>query len=157
MNLKTMTCPITGINICKFFTSTLVGFAFIFGFDFAFHNVLLGDIYAETPELWRPVAEMKMGWMLGTQILLAMVTAFIYAQNVEGKGIGEGLRFGAMIGVFMAIMMAGSYAWMPISLELALFWAVGGLVLGLGLGVIYSFTYKCCGSCKKGETEKSDA
>ena len=135
-------CPITGVNIPRFLASGLAGFVFIFVSDFIIHGQLLADTYAQTPDLWRPEDEMIMGWMIGGQILLALITAFIFTRNFEGKGIGEGVRFGLMLGLLFAVMMSFSYAWMPISLALALSWAASGIVQGLGLGIVFSLIYK---------------
>ena len=137
-----MHCPITGINIPRFLLSVLGGFAFIFGFDFLVHGNLLAGTYEQTSHLWRMPEDIIMPWMIGTQILTAMIAAFIFTRNFEGKGIGEGVRFGLMLGAFMAVMMSSSYAWMPIPLTLALSWAGAGLGTGLGLGIIFSLIYK---------------
>ena len=154
MNMKDLNCPITGANIPKLLLSAVVGFGFIFLFDGAYHGKFLMEEYAKTPDLWRAPAEMKMEWMMGSQFLLALLTALLYSRNVEGKGIMEGVRFGIYVGLVLAVSMASAYAWMPISQNLAMFWGLGGLLTGLGLGVIFSFTYKCCGTCKTKGIEK---
>jgi hypothetical protein len=149
--MKDLKCPISGVNIPRFLLSVIAGFAFIFAYDFIVHGQLLMPTYLETPQLWRTPEDMQahFGWMAMTQVLLALITAFIFTRNFEGKGIGEGLRFGGMIGFLLGVSMAGSYAWMPISMNLALSWLASGVVMGLGLGVIYSFTYRPCGWCSK--------
>lgn len=145
--MKDFKCPITGANVPRLLLSIVAGFAFIFAYDFILHAKILMDEYLQTPQLWRTEEDMKahFWWMNLNQLLIAAITAFIFTRNYEGKGIGEGLRFGAMIGALMGVIMAGSYAWMPISMNLALAWLAGGFVMGLGLGVIYSFTYRPCG------------
>ncbi|GJL86169.1 MAG: hypothetical protein DHS20C02_19440 [Micavibrio sp.] len=140
-----MHCPITGINIPRYLAAALAGFVFIFAFDFLVHGNLLMDLYEQTSELWRAPEDMVMPWMMGTQILIALITAFIYACGCcdkEGKGIKCGIGFGIKIGLLMAVLMAASYAWMPIPLALALGWAGAGLGTGLGLGIIFSLVYK---------------
>ena len=135
-------CPVTGVNIPRFLASAAAGFVFIFVSDFVIHGQILADTYAQTPDLWRPHDEMIMEWMMGGQILLALITAFIFTRNYEGKGLKEGLRFGIMLGALFAVMMSFSYAWMPISLMLALSWAASGIVQGLGLGIIFALIYR---------------
>lgn len=139
-----MHCPICGINIPRFALSAIAGFIFIFASDFAIHGNLLMEIYEQTADLWRPKESMQdfFPFMLGAQFLIAAITAFIFTRNYEGKGIVEGARFGIMLGLLFAVMMSMSYAWSPIPATLAGAWAAAGLLQGIGLGVIYSLTYR---------------
>lgn len=139
-----MHCPITGINIPRFLVSVIAGFVFIFGFDFIIHGQVLADLYAETADLWRPPEEMEtyFPFMMGSQLLLALITAFIFTRNFEEKGIGEGIRFGLLLGTLLALLSATTYVWMPIPLLLAVYWAAAGLMQGLGLGIIFGLLYK---------------
>lgn len=141
---KSMHCPVTGVNIPRFLLSTLVGFLFIFGLDYLVHQNLLMDLYEQTASFWRAEESMTdfFPLMIARTLLLAAIPAYIYTRNHEGKGIMEGLRFGIPLGLLFALFMSSSYIWMPIPLELAIGWAISGLVTGLGLGVIYSVTYK---------------
>jgi hypothetical protein len=139
-----MHCPITGINIPRFLLSVITGFIFIFALDFIVHGNLLNTLYEQTPQLWRD-PEVMMGffpYMLGTQFLIALITAFIFTRNYEGKGITEGLRFGVVLGLLMGVLMSGSFAWMPISTTLAASWFGSGALTGLGLGLIFALTYR---------------
>lgn len=153
--MKDFKCPITGANVPKLLLSIIAGYAFVFAFDMALHVGLLMDTYLTTPQLWRTEADMEQVRWWGTlmAVLKVVITAFIFTRNFEGKGLCEGLRFGAMIGALLGVEMAASYAWMPISMDLALAWLAGGFVQGLGLGVIYSFTYRPCGWC---DTQKKE-
>lgn len=149
--MKDLKCPITGVNVPRFLLAALAGFAFIYVYDYVLHVMILMDSYLETPQLWRSEEDMMAHgwWMYLTQFLTALITALIFTRNYEGKGIAEGLRYGAMIGALMGVIMAGSYAWMPISMALALSWLAGGFVMGLGLGVLYALLYRPCGWCSK--------
>ena len=153
--MNNMCCPISGINVPRFLIMTIAGFAFVFGFDFAVHHHLLMDLYKQTSNLWRP--EETMGdyfpLMLGYQFLLVVVLGYIFTRNFEGKGIGEGLRFGLALGVLLGLSAAASYIWMPIPLELALSWAIAGLLQAVGLGVIYALLYKKGECCPKEKSE----
>lgn len=139
-----MHCPCSGINLPRFLLSLVIGFAFVFGVEFAIHNTLLADLYEQTASFWRAKESMATFFplMLARTFLLVAISAFIYTRNHEGKGITEGIRFGIPLGLLFALFMSSSYIWMPIPLELALAWAGTGLIIGLGLGVIYSLTYK---------------
>ncbi len=139
-----MHCPICGINIPRYVLTTVTGFIFLFATDYLIHGTILKDIYAETAELWRPESDMKtyLPFMLAGQFLIAAITAFIFTRNYEGKGFQEGVRFGILLGLLFSVMMSISYVWLPISLLLAIYWACAGLMQGLGLGIIFSLTYR---------------
>lgn len=139
-----MHCPITKTNIPRFLLSVAVGFIFVFGLDYLVHENLLMDLYEQTASLWRPVESMEEFFplMIARTLLLVAIPAYIYTRNHEGKGIMEGIRFGIPLGLLFALFMSASYIWMPIPLELAIGWAISGLTIGLGLGIIYSLTYK---------------
>ena len=47
-----MHCPITGVNIPRFLIMSIVGFLFLFGYDYLVHHVLLMDVYEQTTNLW---------------------------------------------------------------------------------------------------------
>jgi len=138
----TMHCPCTNINIPRFALTVIAGYAFVFGFDYLVHHIMLMDIYTQTAGLWRPEEEMSFPLMIAYNVLLIIILGFIFTRNFEEKGIGEGLRFGAAIGALMALLNAAAYIWMPIPLELALGWAAAGLGQGVGLGIIFSLLYK---------------
>jgi len=137
-----MHCPCTGINIPRFLACVIAGYAFLFGFDFLVHHILLMDLYTQTADLWRPEEDMNFSLMIARNLLLIIIVGYIFTRNFEDKGLKEGLRFGLPMGLLLAIMMAASYVWMPVPMELALGWACSGLGMGLGLGIIFSLIYK---------------
>ena len=132
------------MNCKRFAICTLIGFAFIFIFDFIVHGILLAPMYAETANLWRTLEEMEnfRNYALLSQLALTVVLAFIFTRHFEGKGIKEGIRFGSMLGVLMGIGAFGMYPYMPIPMELALAWFVSSFVEITLLGVIFSLIYK---------------
>lgn len=135
-------CPVTGVNIPRFLISVIAGFIFVFAYDYIVHGIVLADIYAETPELWRGPENMIIAWMTAGQFLIVLITLFIFTRHYEDKGLAEGIRFGGMFGCLFAVTMAMPYAWMPISLLLAIYSAASGLMQGLGLGILYALTYR---------------
>ncbi len=132
------------MNIKRFAICSLVGFAFVFAYEFVIHGILLVPTYEQTPQLWRPMKEYESFMPLATtmQLLTTAVLCFIYTRHYEGKGLGEGMRFGIMMGLLLGLMQFSSYAWMPISMMLAGSWLVVTLVKTIGLGVIFSLIYK---------------
>jgi len=139
-----MHCPITKTNIPRYLLSVFAGFIFIFISDYGIHQNLLMGLYEQTTQFWRSPETMMdfFPLMLGAQFLMAAITAYIFTRNCEDKGIMEGVRFGIPLGLLFALMMSMSYVWMPIPLALAGGWAASGFAQGLGLGIIYSLTYK---------------
>lgn len=132
------------MNMKRFIVATIAGFAFIFLYEFLVHGHLLLPIYEETADLWRPKESMEafMPWMTGIQFLFAAILCFIYTRNYESKGLEEGVRFGVMFGLLFAVMAFSPYVWMPISMTLAVAWAVTTFVEVLLLGIIFSAIYK---------------
>lgn len=137
-------CPITKVNIRHFWLAVIVGFIFMYGYNYLIHGVLLTDLYAQTPQLWRTETDMqdKLWFVVLYQFLITLFTAFIFTRHYEGKGLAEGIRYGVLIGMLLGVAMAGQYAWLPVSLTLALTWFVAWFLQGLFLGVIYSVIYR---------------
>lgn len=131
-------------NCKRFGIAALVGFIFVFGYEFVVHGILLLPTYELTPELWRPMEEHQayIPFMTAMQVLTTVVLCYIYTRNHEGKGISEGIRFGVMFGILFGLMQASAFAWMPISMTLAAAWFAAALVKTIGLGIIFSLIYK---------------
>ena len=150
-----MKCPITGLNIARALPAMIAGFITLFLLEWGIHGVMLADIYAETPNLWRSPDEMDalFPWMLLGQFVLVDVLVFIYSRNCECKGWTEGLRFGAMIGLLLAVLNIMVYLYMPISLELAMLWAGAVFVEMILVGIVIALIYRPCGegSCCGGD------
>jgi hypothetical protein len=144
----TMCCPITGAHVGRLLISTLLCFAFIFGFNSYVHVGLLMPLYEHTKELWRTTNDMHnhFYFMLLTQLITAFVVSGLYAKYWGGCGIARGLRFGGLLGILIGTMSASSYAWMPISLELAQAWFFTGLAQGVFLGLICWISFRSSGS-----------
>jgi hypothetical protein len=108
--------------------------------DFVIHGVILGSTYAATPQLWRPMPEMKTGLMHFTVLVVAASFVYIYARFVAEKGIKNAVLYGLVFGIGAGTGMGyGTYSFMPIPYTIALAWflgsvveyTVGGLVAGL--------------------------
>lgn len=96
--------------------------------DAIVHFLILGPVYAETEELWRPMEEMKMGLIRLVSLIGATVFCYTYARFVSGKSLRTGVVYGVLWGVAYGTSMAyGMYATMPIPYHMALVWFVGTL------------------------------
>ena len=132
------------MNIKSFALCTIVGFVFVFIYEYIVHGVLLVPAYEQTPELWRPMEEYEsfMGFAITMQILTTAALALIYTRHHEGKGFKEGIRFGVMLGILLGLLQFSSFIWMPISIMLAGAWLVTSFLKTVGLGIIFSLLYE---------------
>jgi hypothetical protein len=108
--------------------------------DYIIHGIILSSTYASTPQLWRPMGEMKMGLMYFTTFVTATTFVYIYKRFVADKSVRTAVLYGLVLGAGMGIGMGyGTYSVMPIPYILALTWflgsvveyTIGGLVAGL--------------------------
>lgn len=124
----------------RIIVAILAVFACWTAIDFVIHGLILGSTYAATPQLWRPMAEMKMGLMHFTILVSAAAFVYIYARFITDKGIKTAVLYGLVFGIGSGISMGyGTYSVMPIPYSMAFVWfagavaefTLGGLVAGL--------------------------
>jgi hypothetical protein len=117
-------------------------FVSVFVLDYLVNNLLMMKEYMETPQLWRPEAEMKFGVILVAQVFFAFFFTFIFSKGYEGKGLMEGLRYGLYVSLMMNVPAAYmTYATMPVPYMLALKWFLYGTVQYLIYGAILAMIY----------------
>ena len=86
------------MNTKRFFLAFLAMFVFTFFWGWLLNGVLLKDIYAETPNLWRPQSEM-MGlfhWIVIGQVLLVFAFVMIYSIGFASGGVAAGIKLGIL-------------------------------------------------------------
>lgn len=108
----------------------LVSVVGIFVTNFLIHQVLLKDMYAATPSLWRTVEEMGQFvpvMMLG-QVLVGVFFAWIFGHGYQGRGMGEGVRYGLLMGGLAAGAQLIMHGVQPFPTSLTLAWIGTGLV-----------------------------
>ncbi len=91
-------------------TSGIAAFVVMFMLSFIWHEVLMGDYYAQ---ILASVARAEPNLVLigAGYLITAMVMAYVYPIGYKGgSGVGEGLRFGAVIGLLW---------WLPANVVLA--------------------------------------
>lgn len=139
-----MHCPVTGINIPRMLITAIAGFGFIFLFEYVLHHQFLMETYKATPDLWR--APETMGeffpWLVLLQFMFVAAIVKIFALFVNSSNLKKATMFGLMIGGLVAIVVFSFWVFMPISLELAGWWAVGAIVEGTVLGLLCGLIYK---------------
>ena len=112
-------------------------------YGFVVHGIMLEDIYAQAPGLWRPQAETEalIHWILIANAIMAVAFSMIFAKGYENRGLGEGLRFGLLIGIFLGSVNLIFYAVQPSTLNLTIitFLADVGMTVagGLALAAVY--------------------
>ena len=132
------------MNIIRLIISILFVFAFVFGFDYLYHGVLLIDIYDDTAFLWRSPDDMveKLPYMTAMQFGFAILMSVLYAYYTKITNLGHGLRFGFTMGLLLGLTQMFTYTYMPISFLLAWLWFSGTFFQCLSIGAILGFTYK---------------
>lgn len=153
MNKK---CPVSGVNMPRFFLMVIAGFLVAFGYDFVVHGHLLMEEYQSTMALWRTPTQMEVyfPFSLMMTFVYVFVLGFIFTRNYEGKGPKEGMRFGFYLGSLVGVMQFSFYAYMPISMTLAGGWLAATIVQAMILGVVFSLIYTE-GDCTDKPAEKS--
>jgi hypothetical protein len=105
--------------------------------DFVIHGILMQASYAATADLWRPMAEIKMGLTYIVTFLSCLVFVLIYALFFGKKGVGIGLAYGCLFGFGAGVSMGyGTYSVQPIPYTMALSWFLGSLARGILAGLI---------------------
>ncbi|MEO8045471.1 MAG: hypothetical protein ABI674_11260 [Spartobacteria bacterium] len=133
------------MNIQRLLLTVVVAFVFIFATDFAIHAIWLKPAYEATKELWRSEAEMgaRFPWMLGAQLLVAIVFVTIWALGfAERGGLGLALGYGLLIGVIVQATTIITYVVSPLPADIAVKWIASGLVQSMLLGLIVGLVYK---------------
>ncbi len=96
--------------------------------DFIIHGLLLGEAYAGTPALWRPMDEMRTMLLYLTVLAAAAAFVVLYDRFIAQKGARSAVLFGLVYGAGMGVSMGyGSYSVMPIPHAMALTWFLGTL------------------------------
>jgi hypothetical protein len=120
--------------------------------DMLVHGHLLMGAYTATAQLWRPMEEMNQGLMQLTTFLGAVVFTWMYACAVSNKALCKGVCLGLQVGLFMAVLWGvGSYAYMPITLNIVAGWCGDMLAKGVLAGVIVGKLVHCDVGCSKKE------
>jgi hypothetical protein len=97
--------------------------------DFVIHGLILASTYAATAQLWRPMAEMKMGLMHVTVLITAAAFVTIYARFIADKRVSAAVLYGLIFGIATGVGMGyGTYSVMPIPYSLAFVWFIGSVV-----------------------------
>lgn len=80
----------------RFVFAFIAAYVFIFFWGWLLNGVLLKDVYAQTPNLWRSQNEMMslFHWIIIGQALVVFAFVMIYASGFAGGGVMAGVRAG---------------------------------------------------------------
>src|SRR4029434_10537963 len=99
----------------RFIIAFIAAYIFLFVWVWLVNGVLLKDIYAQTPNLWRTQSEMLsfFHWILIGQALIVFAFVMLYAAGVAGGGVMAGIRLGILLEIAAIGMRMGVYAVQP--------------------------------------------
>jgi hypothetical protein len=128
----------------RFIIAFIAAYVFIFVWGWLLNGVLLKDVYAQTPNLWRPQSEMMslFHWILIGQALVIFAFVMIYACGFAGGGVIAGIRLGILVEIAAIGMRVAIYAVQPFPAKLIVYGSVSGLIEMVIVGAIVGAIYK---------------
>ena len=128
----------------RFIFAFVAAYIFIFLWGWLLNGVVLKDIYAQTPNLWRPQSEMMslFRWIIIGQALVVFSFVVIYASGFAGGGVIAGIQLGVLLEIAAIGMRMGFYAVQPFPGKLILYGSVSGIIEMIIVGAIVGAIYK---------------
>jgi hypothetical protein len=128
----------------RFIVAFLAAYIFIFFWGWLRNGVLLKDIYAQTPNLWRPQSEMMslFHWIIIGQALVVFAFVMIYASGFAGGGVIAGIRLGILLEIAAIGMRLAIYAVQPFPGKLIVYGSISGLIEMIITGAIVGAIYR---------------
>lgn len=122
----------------------IAAYAFLFVWGWLLNGILFKDIYAETPNLWRPQSEMVtlFHWIIIGQALIVLAFVVIYASGFAGGGVIAGIRLGVLLEIAAIGMRMAIYAVQPFPGKLIIYGSISGLIEMIIVGAIVGAIYK---------------
>src|ERR1700751_1643804 len=128
----------------RFIIAFIAAYIFLFVWGWLLNGVLLKDIYAQTPNLWRAQSEMLgfFHWILIGQALIVFAFVMIYASGFAVGGVMAGIQLGILLEIAAIGMRMGVYAVQPFPGKLLVYVSIGGLIEMIITGAIVGAIYK---------------
>jgi hypothetical protein len=128
----------------RFILAFIAAYIFLFLWGWLLNGVLLKDIYAQMPNLWRTQSEMLgfFHWILIGQALIVFAFVMIYASGFAAGGVIAGIQLGILIEIAGIGMRMGVYAVQPFPGKLLIYASIGGLIEMIITGAIVGAIYK---------------
>jgi hypothetical protein len=134
----------------RFILAFIAAYIFLFVWGWLVNGVLLKDIYAQTPNLWRTQTEMLsfFHWILIGQALIVFAFVMLYVVGFAGGGVVAGIRLGILLEIAAIGMRMGVYAVQPFPGKLLVYASIGGLIEMIITGAVVGAIYKPASSEK---------
>jgi hypothetical protein len=128
----------------RFILAFIAAYIFMFFWGWLLNGVLLKEVYAQTPTLWRSQTEMMslFHWIIIGQALIIFAFVMIYAGGFAGGGVIAGIRLGILLEIAAIGMRMGFYAVQPFPGKLVIYGSIGGLIEMAVVGAIVGAIYK---------------
>ena len=131
----------------KFVISVVVLFIASMGLGFVVHGTLLGEYYAQLPNLYRSMEDSQnyFGYMIAGHVLIAIGLTWIYRMGHKPgqPWLGQGVRFGLAIAVVSTIpLYLIYYAVQNSTQELAMMQIAYDVPAVVVMGIIAAFINK---------------
>ena len=128
----------------RFIVAFIAAYIFTFFWGWLLNGVLLKDIFAETPNLWRSQSEMMslFHWIIIGQALVIFAFVMIYASGFAGGGVAAGIRLGILLEIAAIGMRLAIYAVQPFPGKLIVYGSISGLIEMIIVGAVVGAIYK---------------
>jgi hypothetical protein len=128
----------------RFIFAFVAAYIFMFAWGWVLNGVVLKDVYAETPNIFRPQSEMMslFHWILIGQAILILAFILIYASGFAGGGVMAGIRLGILLEIAAIGSRMAIYAVQPFPGKLLVYGSLSGLVEMVIVGAIVGALYK---------------
>jgi hypothetical protein len=128
----------------RFILAFIAAYSFMFFWGWLLNGLLLKDVYAQTPTLWRSQTEMMslFHWIIIGQALIIFAFVVIYASGFALGGVIAGIRLGILLEIAAIGMRMGFYAVQPFPGKLVIYGSIGGLIEMAVVGAIVGAIYK---------------
>ncbi len=122
----------------------IAAYIFLFVWGWLLNGVLLKDIYAQAPNLWRTQTEMLslIHWIILGQVLVVFSFVMIYATGFAGGGVMAGIRLGILLEIAAIGMRLAIYAVQPFPGKLIFYGSASGLIEMIIVGAIVGAIYR---------------
>src|SRR5438132_12275844 len=99
----------------RFILAFVAAYIFIFAWGWLLNGVFLKDVYAQTPNLWRPQREMMslFHWIIIGQPLIVFAFVMISPKGLAGGGILAAIGLGILLQIPAIGMPLGLYPFQP--------------------------------------------
>jgi hypothetical protein len=132
------------MNSKRFILAFVAAYIFLFLWGWLLNGMVLKDVYAETPNLWRTQSEMLslFHWIIIGQALIVFSFVMIYASGFAGSGVIAGVRLGVLLEIAAIGMRMGFYAVQPIPGKLLFYGSMSGLIEVVIVGAMVGAIFK---------------